>query len=363
MGNLFKPAENQSAYLKAGWQGFQGSGKTFTMAQVARGLWKKYGLKKPVFFLDTETGSDFLIPDFKKDGVPLMVSKSSSFVDLAEAIRVAERDASILLIDSLTHFWRTLTKSWLESKGKEQLGMRGIMVCKEKWADGFTLPFVNANVHIMFTGRAGYEFDDNGEGGIVKVGTKMKVEGETAFEPSLLVEMVSVQTGDLKKGTKAITNKAVVLKDRFNVINGKVFDEPSFTDFLPHIELLNLGGAHVGVEPGSDSKQIFAGDANDWGTRKQERDILVAEMKGMLDRHMPGAAGDQKKARLDFVYRHLKVNSWEMAQELPNEVLRSRIKDMARELEDAPALKSLEKSLAQETGPATKTKAKQEAKV
>ena len=89
--SIFKKAENQQAYLKAGILGFPGSGKTFTAAHLALGIAKKVGNKKPVVFLDTEAGSDYLIPVFEKAGIELLTNKSRAFLDLLAGVREAEQ--------------------------------------------------------------------------------------------------------------------------------------------------------------------------------------------------------------------------------------------------------------------------------
>jgi len=38
-----------------------------------------------------------------------------------------------------------------------------------------------------------------------------------------------------------------VLKDRSTLLDGKTFRNPTFETFLPHIQLLNLGGKQLGV--------------------------------------------------------------------------------------------------------------------
>src|SRR5437016_4585370 len=102
--SLFKPAQNTSCFLKQGILGFQGSGKTKTAAKTAIGLvnhLKKLNIdyaSKPVYFLDTETGSDWVAPDFHAAGIPLEPAKTRAFSDLIAGVQQAEKEASILLI-------------------------------------------------------------------------------------------------------------------------------------------------------------------------------------------------------------------------------------------------------------------------
>src|SRR5690348_16740243 len=111
---LFRPAESTSAFLKMGLLGFAGAGKTKTGSNTAIGIVKyarERGIEyanKPVFFLDTETGSDWVRKDFEAAGVPLFTAKTRAFSDLLKAVSEAEQNGSLLLIDSISHFWKEL---------------------------------------------------------------------------------------------------------------------------------------------------------------------------------------------------------------------------------------------------------------
>src|ERR1700732_2393474 len=115
---LFQPAENTSAFLKSGFLGFQGSGKSMTASLLAIGLvlhMRKLNIEyasRPVFFLDTETGSDWVKPLFDEMGVALYSSKTRAFSDLIAAINEAQKSASFLITDSISHFWTELCESY-----------------------------------------------------------------------------------------------------------------------------------------------------------------------------------------------------------------------------------------------------------
>ena len=79
---LFQEATNQMAYAKFGFFGFQGSGKSFTAALIAIGLHKYIKSEKPVYFIDSETGSDYVKPMFDKAGVKLYILKTQAFAQL-----------------------------------------------------------------------------------------------------------------------------------------------------------------------------------------------------------------------------------------------------------------------------------------
>ena len=95
--SLFMKAENSQAFLKCGILGFAGSGKTFTATNIAIGLAKFAKIDKPVYFLDTETGSDWMQPKMKAAGLELMTSKTRAFTDLIPAITEVEKVGGAIL--------------------------------------------------------------------------------------------------------------------------------------------------------------------------------------------------------------------------------------------------------------------------
>jgi hypothetical protein len=325
--SLLQPAKITSAYLKMGILGFQGGGKTKTAGKTAIGLYKYMQSKgidcanRPVAFFDTETGSDWLIPDFQQAGVPLIVAKRRSFADLLAVVKEAEAGASVLIIDSITHPWRELCESYMRKKQRTFLQMDdwGYLKGDHGWAK-FTDLFVNSKLHIIMCGRAGYEFedykDDNGKRQIEKVGTKMKTEGETGFEPSLLVLMEQVE--DLRTGK--VKHRATVQKDRSTLLDGEQIDNPDFKDFLPHIERLNLGGDHIGVDINGDSQHILQTEKRDW--QPVQRKIALGEIEEILVRHYPGQAAADKKAKAELLRTHFQACWAEIESVMPLDRLR-----------------------------------------
>jgi len=274
MNTLFKPAEATNAFLKMGLMGFPGAGKTFTATVVAIGLVKlaqKMNLSyatKPMFFLDTEAGSDWVLPRFKEAGIPVHTSKTRAFKDLCAAVDEAEANASLLLIDSATHFWREFCETYVARKAAQlrkptyRLQFADWAFLKGEWGK-FTDRYVNSKLHAVLAGRAGYEFDfredseDPSKKNLEKTGVKMKAETEMAYEPHLFVLMERV----MDMATKRDDHVAHVLKDRSDVLDGAEFVNPTFENFLPHILRLNLGGTHLGVDTSRTSDEIIPPDA------------------------------------------------------------------------------------------------------
>lgn len=315
---IFAKATNTQAFLKAGLMGFAGDGKTYTATEMAIGLvelMRKRKLPsgdKPVMFLDTETGSDWVKPRFDAASIELMTAKTRAFVDLIAAINEAEASGSVLIIDSISHFWRTLMEEYAAKKNRRRgLEFQDWAWLKSEWGR-FTDLFVNSHCHIIMCGRAGYEYDffenENGKKELEKTGIKMKAETETGYEPSILLLMEKHR--DLSTGR--VWRTAQVMKDRSTKIDGKTFENPTFNDFLPHIEFLNLGGVHVGVDTSRNSSELFADDGEPkWQKEKRMKEIALDEIIEVLNKHHGGTSNDARKAKADLIEKVFGSRSWE----------------------------------------------------
>lgn len=257
---FFTDLENTKPYLKAAFEGFAGCGKTFTMAQIALGLHKRIGSTKPVAVFDTEKAFKFLKPFFAEAGVKVLHKESRSLADLKETMRrCREGAADVLLIDSITHVWENFIEAFRRDKNRVKLQFEDWGVIKPKWKLEFSEPFVRDPYHTMMTGRAGYEYEDekdeNGKRQIYKAGIKMKVEGETAYEPDILVLMSRFE--ELLEDKKSVWREATVVKDRSTVIDGRTFKNPTFEHFLPAIDrILEAPAAHTAA-PERDAADLL----------------------------------------------------------------------------------------------------------
>lgn len=319
---LFKQAVNTQAYLKAGIMGFAGDGKTYTATEIAIGLVELMRSRKlaqgdsPVMFLDTETGSDWVKPRFDAANIQLFTAKTRAFTDLLEAVREAEKSGSVLVIDSISHFWRNLMEEYAERKNRKRgLEFQDWAWLKAEWGK-FTDLFVNSKCHIIMCGRAGYEYDffenENGKKELEKTGIKMKAETETGYEPSILILMEKHQELSTDGRTKRVWRTATVLKDRSTKIDGATFENPTFRDFMPHIEFLNLGGEHLGVDLERTSAELFSDDGEPrWAKEKRMKEIALDEVVEILNKHHGGTSNDAKKAKADLLEKVFASRSWE----------------------------------------------------
>ncbi len=268
----FKPATKEVGFTKASIFGPSGTGKTTLEALIAIYLSKTYHNSAPVAWLGSEKGVDFVLDMFKLEGVPLIINRSRSFLDLRSASRDAlQEGACVVCVDSITHFWQELFTQGM-AKGGPKLQKIGRI--KEEWAP-FSQDFQDSPIHFLVTGRMGFvweEFEvENDRGEMVKElskgDTKIKAEGDFGHEPDLEIQMSAIQDPDFVQYEKVgrrtrktfksqMLHVATVKKCRVWALNGKAFtwkDQPAYKlgyykavaeAFQPHFETINIGGGH-----------------------------------------------------------------------------------------------------------------------
>lgn len=104
----FKPAVKGVGYVKASLFGPKGTGKTTDLAMLLIYLSKKYHKGAPVAWLASEKGVDFVTEIFEKEGVPLLLNRSRSFLDLRSASRDALKEGCCAVgVDSVSTSGKT----------------------------------------------------------------------------------------------------------------------------------------------------------------------------------------------------------------------------------------------------------------
>ena len=334
---LFAPAKMEQAYAKVGIYGAPGSGKTHTALLIALGLHKYIKSDKPIFFIETESGVDFHIARIKAAGVEVNVLKTRAFQDLVPAVKEAERNGSILIIDSITHFWMDIVDSYRKAKGRD-LTFADWNPIKTNFRT-FTDIYTNSKLHIVLAGRSGetFEFftDEAGKKQLEKTGTKMLAEKGLGYEPSLGLEMEKVhKDGQFKKGERNFVNRCYVLKDRFDLLDGQIIDNPTFESFLPHFKNLNLGGAHVGVNTERDSAAIFADKDHSLNVSEQlrQRGITIDELDGAFIAAGLGSSAADKKLKVDLLQKYYGTTSWEALKDIQGNKLKEGLAAIRAEL-------------------------------
>lgn len=334
---MFKKLENNRPFLKMALEGFAGDGKTFTATQIAIGVHKLISSTKPIALFDTEKAMKALKPSFDEAGIEAVVNdENRSLAALSQAIKWCEEgNADILIIDSITHVWEEFMKAYLNRPDKHgkivhrnRLEFQDWGIIKPKWKEEFSTPFVLAKCHIIFTGRAGYEYTDekneDGKREIFKSGIKMKAETETAFEPDILVLMQKQQ--DLLSDVKKVWREAMIVKDRTNQIDGKTFKNPTFENFYPAIKVL-LDGALRELH-GVEIPDTFYEFENKFSEIGKEREILIAEIEGCFELMGLGTSKEDKQVKAWSLNQIYGVNSTEMLAKRSNDKIREGLQTL-----------------------------------
>src|SRR5229473_2290850 len=115
--SMFTAAQKEVAFVKGSMYGPPGSGKTTLLAMLLLYLSIVFHKKAPVAWLASEKGVDFVIDFFKAEGVPLLLNRTRSFLDLRSASRDAlEQGCCAIGVDSVTHYWQELFSEGMNGK-------------------------------------------------------------------------------------------------------------------------------------------------------------------------------------------------------------------------------------------------------
>jgi len=336
---LLQPA-TEAGFLKAGFLGFAGSGKTHTAIELACGVREHFGLDGPLAMFDTEKGSDYWgARVLKRTGKQLLVVRSRSLADLLTTTNEAiSSSVSVLIVDSISHVWEEVTKSYLRDlqeaqrragrKPTTRLEFQDWSAIKGAWS-AWPVAYLNSPLHIIVCGRAGYEYDfeenERGKRELVKTGIKMKAEGEFGFEPSLLVEMAKEM--DLDSRTLEIT--ARVIKDRFDVLNGKEFKRPTFESFRPHVQGLNPA-AHATIDTALKTRHyVNEGGRN---PEREEREVLAEKIQHEMVKRWPGQSAAEKAAKALALERYFNTGSWkELTERVPLDLMKAGLSALSKD--------------------------------
>jgi hypothetical protein len=366
---LLRVIDDQPSYLKATFQGKAGSGKSRTATELACFTRRFFKSTKPIAFFDTEKGSDYLqeLIQTRTGQKPVRV-KSRAFTDLMQVVNECLDGASdVLVVDSVTHIWRELQESYMANVNrnakwpKKRMDIQDIMRVKQlwqPWADAF----INADLHIIVCGREGAEYgtqedEETGKKEMVQVGQKMKVEGEFAYEGSLMVAMEAYQNPTKmvkrKRGNQTVTerearniiNVATVIKDRFDVINGRTFDMPTGEEFLPYLERL-IPGAEKPMPTDLRSCDTMNEGPGGYEREKRERAILCEEVEAALTSAWPGQGAEMKKLKAETVQTAFGTGSWTKVQTMPPAQLRAGLEVVREKIRQWQATQTPEQTAA-----------------
>jgi len=247
----FRKAKAEQAAIKMGIYGPSGSGKTFTTLLLAEGL---AGItKKRIAFVDTERGTDFYaqaVPARKihPEAFDFDALYTKSITEVLQAVKgLNPSEYGVVVIDSITHIWEAARLAY---DGKETkagtIPFHAWGKIKKPYKEIINL-LLSSPMHVFFCGRQGNEFSEDEETGELKrVGVKMKAEGETPYEPHILIRMETIKN---PKTHEAVIT-AFAEKDRTGVLAGQTISWPNFERIIK--PLLPLLGQTQAIIPPED---------------------------------------------------------------------------------------------------------------
>ena len=316
-------------FIKASFGGFAGSGKTRTASEFIIGAYKLLGLKEPILIIDNEKGSRFLIPLFEEAGIKTLVKDTVNLADVLEAFNFLQNgEIGFLFIDSLTKVYYQFVKDYRKKNNRPNMAMQDWGKVIPSWQEQFADVFVNLDGSCVFTGRGGYEYayvenPDTHKKEFVRDGVKMKLAGETPFEPDLNVWMElnqKIENDELK-----IWREGQIMKDRSALIDGKTFRNPKFEDFKPVVEYL------LGVEKGTvlkASNDVNLAPTEEWNNKRELREIEIEKIKAVFDKHGFGTSKEDKQLKVLISEKIFGTSSGTEIEKMHLETLEARRIDL-----------------------------------
>lgn len=248
----FRKAKAEQAALKIGMYGSSGTGKTFTSLLIAEGLANATG--KRIAFVDTERGTDFYckaVPSRRPhpEAFDFDSIYSRSIAEITAAVHGLDpAKYGVVVIDSITHIWEAARNAYDGRTTKiGTIPMQAWGKIKKPYKELIAY-LLSSPIHVIICGREGNDYETDPDTDELKcVGTKMKAEGETPYEPHILIHLESKRD---KNGNAII--QAFAEKDRTGTLAGKLINlwpsEQSTFDLLAAPILPLLGGTQAKVE-------------------------------------------------------------------------------------------------------------------
>lgn len=314
-------------FIKASFGGFAGTGKTRTASEFIAGVYQDLKIKKPLLIVDNEKGSRFLVKFFEDKNIETYVKETVQLSDVIGSFRLLnDGEIGFLFIDSLSKVWYQYVRDYKELNGKKTfMTLQDWGKILPAWQEMFSDQFVNLDGNCVFTGRGGYTYDmevneETKKKEFNKSGVKMKLAGETPFEPDINVWMEMEQ--EMKEGKPIVWREAQIMKDRSGLIDGMTFKNPTYKDFQPVVKYLMQ--IPTGEVAGSTSNNNLAPSENfEYLNRKQEKEKLLDEIKGIFDLHgLGGNLGKElKQMKAMIINKVFDTTSMERIQDMDNKIL------------------------------------------
>ena len=272
----FRKAKAEQAALKIALYGAQGSGKTFTALLCAEGLAQRS--KKRVAYVDTEHGTDFYckrVPEREAhpEAFDFDALYTRSITEVLQEIKSLDpNEYGVIVIDSITHIWEAAKAAYAGRVNKNgQIPFHAWSTIKKPYKELMAY-LLSSPMHVFMCGRQGIEYETDEETEDLKaVGYKMKAEGETPYEPHILIRMESRR--DRRASDQRAQIFAYAEKDRTGVLQGRTIGpDPTFESLcLPLLGL--LGGAQARIYSEDETAVIDAERLAEIEANREEQSI------------------------------------------------------------------------------------------
>lgn len=280
----FRKAKAEQAALKIGIYGPPGAGKTFTSLLLAEGLAQSSG--KRIAYVDTERGTDFYckaVPSrtVHPEAFDFDALYTRSLTEVLSAVRgISPDEYGVIVLDSVTHLWEAAIQAYGGNQTRAgTIPMHAWGKIKRPYKDLMSY-LLSSPMHVLICGRQGTEYATDEETDELKaVGVKMKAEGETPYEPHILIRMEAIKP---KKSMELATIVAYAEKDRTGVLAGRSFVNPTFeTICKPLLGLLGSTQAHIDTADETavkDAEEIAEQDRQ----READSHLLMEELTAKI---------------------------------------------------------------------------------
>lgn len=280
----FRKAKAEQAALKLGLYGEAGRGKTFTALLFAEGLAKLSG--KRVAYLDTEHGTDFYCKAVAQRGVhpdafDFDAMYTRSLTEVLQAVKGLDpQQHCVVVIDSITHLWEAAMAAYQGQLTKANtIPMHAWARIKKPYKELMKI-LLESPMHVIICGRQKTVYGEDDTTGELKAeGVTMRAEGETPYEPHILIRLEL----DRHKGSEVSKVVAFAEKDRTGVLAGRTFVNPTFDSVCKPLLPL-LGDTQAKILGGDEAAAVDAENLSQQENQREERSAnILREYKAKID--------------------------------------------------------------------------------
>jgi hypothetical protein len=187
----------------------------------------------------------------------------------------------VLVIDSITHVWQAAIEAYTGRKTRaDTIPMQAWAKIKKPYKD-LMAAILSCPQHVIICGRQGVEYETNEETDELRaIGVKMKAEGETPYEPHILIRMEAIKP---KKTNEVANIVAYAEKDRTGILAGRSFLNPTYDSLcVPLLGLLGANQAQVETEDQTAVKDAEA-LAKLEAAKEEKSQELLREFSARID--------------------------------------------------------------------------------